>query len=447
MQFFAYLKDSFREARSGWVLQAMLVLSALMVLFVGSVSFRPISLKETLDGNLDLSNSLSKSNAGMGFVTFHIENYEQTNLVEPWKADYAFDWVVRTPSAEDLKKATDIRGLPTSRARVERDLGKMTFLKDLKVASGPDGAVPGERRFRVTAATRATDAASWPQKATFLFFFEGPSFLAMPMRTATYLMQKYLISGAGAWIILFISVVISAAFIPNLLQKGAVDVAVSKPISRPLLLVYKYVGGLTFTGLLTIFTVGGAWLVMGLRTGLWNWYFLLMVPLLLFYFAIVYAVSVLFAVLTRNTIVAILATLLAWGLFFGIGKLNNDILNRYDAVEKIKKEDAKLKPGEQPDPDEILNRADPDRPVWWVIPKSVWPVCQLVHAVTPRTYQLDDRLDDLIAQGVLTDTERKDEDLKEDDPRGTWAEIFGVSGAFIAVMLGLACWRFQTRDT
>ena len=40
-QFFAILKDSFREAVDGFVIYAMLGMSALVILIVGSMSFTP----------------------------------------------------------------------------------------------------------------------------------------------------------------------------------------------------------------------------------------------------------------------------------------------------------------------------------------------------------------------------------------------------------------------
>ena len=53
--------------------------------------------------------------------------------------------------------------------------------------------------------------------------------------------------------------------------------------------------------ILTAFTVGGVWVAIGLRTGFWTPHFLAVIPLLTFYFAILYAVSTLAAVLTRST--------------------------------------------------------------------------------------------------------------------------------------------------
>lgn len=449
MQFLAFLKDSYREARSGWVLQAMLVLAALLVLFVASVSFTPTTVKDDLENGFRVFNWALRQNPEFAGTQFRIEDYSESSPAEPWKSDYQFDFVVKAPSAEVMKKLDANRGLPVSRARVERFVNQaLTYLDKVEVTKGPEE--PAERRFRVvTKGTKTPDVTAWRHVPNVFFGIDAPLFTTS-LRGGVYLMENYLVSGAGAWVILFISVVITAGFIPNLLQKGSLDLAISKPISRSRLLVYKYIGGLTFTVLLTAFTVGGAYLAIGVRTGMWNHNFLLVIPILTCYFAILYAVSVLAAVFTRSTIVAILATIVAWGLFWVSGKVNAGVANRQAAVaEQADKPEEPLKlpkPGDEPpDPDEILRKIDPDAPLWGFIPTWAFGPVKAVHFVTPRTYQLDDRLGRLIAEGVLNDFELKQQGYGK-PPRDTWAEIIGVSVVFIILTLGLACWRFETRD-
>src|SRR6266545_465776 len=48
-QFVAILKDSFREAVDGFVIYAMLAMSALVILLLGSISFTPEPPQEALD--------------------------------------------------------------------------------------------------------------------------------------------------------------------------------------------------------------------------------------------------------------------------------------------------------------------------------------------------------------------------------------------------------------
>ena len=484
MKLLAFLKDSYREAINGWVLQVMLVLSLLLVLFVFSVSFRPITVQDELARTFGLLNTFLSPNDDFGRPTWKVENYSQTNQIEPWRSDYSFELVVTTPSAEDMEKFKDkTRGsnLPGTRASTERFIAQgFDFLENLEVKDispkpaepapaadkkgdekkgekaadkkGDEKKEPAEARFLVT--TRGTaikDPLEWRHEPTVLFFWEIP-LLTPSLRQGVYMMEKWLVNDAGAWIALFVSIIITAGFIPNMLGKGTFDLISSKPVSRPMLLVYKYVGGMMFMFLVTAFTAVGVWLAIGLRTGLWTPHFLAIIPLLTFSFAILYAVSTLAAVLTRSTLVAILATGVAWALFWGIGKVNDGIAN-------LKKTEAEIsdrlstprvpRPGDEEDAkkarDEMLRKLDPNSPLWGFIPRSTFPAFTALHAITPRTFELDNLLSRTIAAGVLTEREMRQSGYPE-EPRENWAEVILVSLAFIVLMLGLASWRLVTRD-
>src|SRR5436189_298975 len=83
---------------------------------------------------------------------------------------------------------------------------------------------------------------------------------------------------------------ITAFFIPEMLRKGTIDMLLAKPIHRATLLVCKDVGGLTFVLLSSAIAIGGVWLVLGLRSGIWSPQFLLVIPITTFFFAILYSV-------------------------------------------------------------------------------------------------------------------------------------------------------------
>ena len=57
-QFFAILKDSFREAVDGFVIYAMLAMAAIVIVLIGSISYTPAEPKPAfsrLAGNTDWS--------------------------------------------------------------------------------------------------------------------------------------------------------------------------------------------------------------------------------------------------------------------------------------------------------------------------------------------------------------------------------------------------------
>jgi hypothetical protein len=462
VKFIAFLRDSYREALSGWVLQVMLVLAVILILFVASVSFRPIALKDELDNQFGVTNWVLARNPdpAVRSTKYVIENYTQTNQARPWESDYAFDLVVRAESADALTKVRDM-GLPVRRRQVEQMMSDaLQFLKEVEVkeaAPPPEavghlalggtalaptrpGAPPGEARFTVTShGTKAEDALAWRHEPSVLFAIDLP-FFTMSLREGVYTLQKRLVNDAGAWITLLVSVVITAAFVPNMIRKGSFDLYISKPISRPLLLVYKYLGGLLYVLILTTFTVGGVWVAIGLRTGLWSPHFLALIPLLTFYFAILYSVSTLFGVLTRSTLVAIVATVFAWGVFFAAGWAHDQVQQVKKAQEEMQQKLEKAVPKGPSDED----GEDGGPPIRQAVPNWLDTSARIAHAVLPRTYDLDDRAIQLIARGVLTDEERKQKKLDQD--LTPWPETIGVSVAFIALMLALACWRLVTRD-
>lgn len=476
-RFLAVLKDSYREAMNGWLLQVLLILVALFLLFIFSLSTRPLTYQEELEDQIGAFNFLFRIEPRFGSPQMSVENVQVTNPAEPWKSPADFDLVVTLQGEKELEAAkkvfipldTEGRVLraPVDRFRTEDFLNALRVFKGVSVEESepaeppppkkdegkPDDGNPTgpiKKRFRVhTTGTSYTDAQDWRSELSVLFVVNTP--VHMSPREMAYYCQNYIVNGIGGWIFCLLGVVITAAFIPNMMGKGALDLVISKPIGRIPFLVFKYLGGLTFFLILISFTVFGMWLAVGLRTGLWSAHFLLVIPLLTFQFAILYAVSTLFGVLARNALVAILATVAAWTLFFVIGKVYDGIHNREVENAKVSKALEEGKPfgvdedGKRLSPDQVLERLNPNRPLWSIIPVSTFPVWKGVHIPTPRTFQLDYWTGRIIAQGVLSDRELKERGWDE-TPTASLTEVILINTAFIVLMLGLASWRFVTRD-
>lgn len=115
------------------------------------------------------------------------------------------------------------------------------------------------------------------------------------------------------------ALVVTSTFIPRTFETGAVDLLLSKPVSRSLVYLAKFFGGCAFVTVLASYLIGGLYLIAGLRLNYWNHRFLWCVPLLLFLFAIYYSVSALAGVLWRNAIVSIVMAVVFWGACFAMG--------------------------------------------------------------------------------------------------------------------------------
>lgn len=83
----------------------------------------------------------------------------------------------------------------------------------------------------------------------------------------------------------------TAGFIPALLEKGGVEVVLSKPISRAHLLAVRALGILLVITVNLVVLVGGVWLVLGYKTRVWTSRFWLAAALALLAFAVLLAVE------------------------------------------------------------------------------------------------------------------------------------------------------------
>jgi len=120
------------------------------------------------------------------------------------------------------------------------------------------------------------------------------------------------------WIGVTLAIIATAGFFPALLERGAVDVVLAKPISRSMLFLGKYLGSMVFVLLHAIVFVGITFVVIGTRWGAWLPGYLLTVPLLVLLFSYIYCISAWAGVMYRSAGVAILFSLGAWVFFFSI---------------------------------------------------------------------------------------------------------------------------------
>lgn len=107
---------------------------------------------------------------------------------------------------------------------------------------------------------------------------------------------------------IFLSLFATGNFVPQMLERGTVDLLISKPLSRSKLLLAKYLGCLLIIALNVLYLVVGVWLVLSLKTGFWNAGFLYSALTMVGVFAILYCPVTLLGVTTRSPSVAIMVT-------------------------------------------------------------------------------------------------------------------------------------------
>jgi ABC-2 type transport system permease protein len=105
----------------------------------------------------------------------------------------------------------------------------------------------------------------------------------------------------------FLAVFASAGLIPGVLEAGRIALLLSKPIGRTTLLLGRYLGNLLVVALNHIYLVGGVWLILALKTNIWDYRFLLAIPVSIFIFAVLLCVVVLVGVISESAALSVMA--------------------------------------------------------------------------------------------------------------------------------------------
>lgn len=137
------------------------------------------------------------------------------------------------------------------------------------------------------------------------------------VQSIVYLLLKWFVGAAG----MLAAVIFTASIIPQMFEPGAIDLLLSKPVSRSGAFLTRFCGGCAFILLNAGLFVIGLWLILGLRHNVWNARVLLAVPVFLLAFMIYFSISAWVGVRWRNPILAIALTLVAWIGTFSLHQL------------------------------------------------------------------------------------------------------------------------------
>ena len=121
------------------------------------------------------------------------------------------------------------------------------------------------------------------------------------------------------FILIFLGILVTASIIPDMLQPGSLHLLLSKPVSRTVMLLSKFVGGCAFVLLCVTQLVIGLYLIAGLRLDIWNIRLLWCIPVSVFLFSVFYSVSVLAGLRWRSPILAIGVTVIFGGVCMLVG--------------------------------------------------------------------------------------------------------------------------------
>jgi len=100
----------------------------------------------------------------------------------------------------------------------------------------------------------------------------------------------------------------SSGLIPSVLEPGRIALLLSKPVSRPILILGRYVGNVLVIALNHIYLVGAIWIIIGIKTHIWEPRFLLAIPSCLFIFSVLLCMVTLIGVVTESAALSVMVT-------------------------------------------------------------------------------------------------------------------------------------------
>jgi len=133
--------------------------------------------------------------------------------------------------------------------------------------------------------------------------------------------------------VMFLGVFAVAGLIPSMLEKGTVELYLSKPLSRPSLLLSRSLGATAGVALNILYFGIAIWLVFGIRVGVWHWKFLVACLLAAVAFTFYFSVVVFTGLVTRSQGFSIMLAFLFWflsgalaGREFGLYRLWDNVI-------------------------------------------------------------------------------------------------------------------------
>lgn len=424
----AIFKDSLREtldSRTFWVL---LFISGILILICWSLSFDPLAPGEALKDIAGGFNEVMVPRPGRIFragypVKFEVEDPAETAegrfhlrlRVSPVKEFHrlARHWDalvrdrIRKPGdpVPDLEEPADFeleRRFLLARFR-EQGLGRVAV-----EAEGETGEI---RLYRVEFKPSRPEILRGAHRMG-VFFGAVRIRLATSAADVVAKIQSFLADLIAGWVGIILALVVTASFVPDMLQKGRIDLLLSRPIGRPALMASRYLGGLLFVLLHAAFLIGGCWLALAVRSRHWDASFLWSIPVLTAAFAVLHSFSTWMGVLTQSAVASLLTTLGLWFASFAVGFARRLFLSAMAPAE---------------------------------LPPWARRGLEAVYYVLPKTSDLKAINNYLIARGNLGP-----EGVGFIEQMGVvpldWAPVLISSAVFLAFCLTMACLSFSRRD-
>lgn len=326
--YIAIIKDSFREAvasRVLWLVLAMIVLLLALVAplgyrinLTGEFSWGDIQEWPQLVEKLRLAAEADVPSPGKR-IWEQIDEPTRTKLIqmrrikEGDEGDYFQGSEVLRKALNELVKSRDLYHEP--------DWQGVSLPKEARDLLGrPRSELTGEQfarlnRLLIESFSRAHFRSRGASTSvSYLWYKSEP--MPFTKEQVDSFAKEIVLTTAMGWIVgvfgMITAVLVTSTIIPQMFDPGSINLLLSKPISRSLLFVTKFLGGCAFILLNVTLLIGGLWLIAGLRFGIWNEGMLWCIPLFLFMFLIYYAVSALTGLIWKSAVISVVITVAFW---------------------------------------------------------------------------------------------------------------------------------------
>lgn len=101
---------------------------------------------------------------------------------------------------------------------------------------------------------------------------------------------------------LLLSVFATSGLITSVMERGTVDLFLSKPVSRIQLMSGRIAGSLLMVLINLVYLIIGIWLIFSSFTGFWNWYMLTTILWIFYTFMALFGIIVLLGVITKSSV-------------------------------------------------------------------------------------------------------------------------------------------------
>jgi ABC-type transport system involved in multi-copper enzyme maturation permease subunit len=125
----------------------------------------------------------------------------------------------------------------------------------------------------------------------------------------TVMLLQATMTSVSYLLVLIFCIISAASFIPSMVEKGNIDLLISKPLSRFTILISKYLGAVLFVAVSLIYFIGAIWLILSMKSGFWNFSFLFTILSLTITFAVMYSIVVFIGLTAQSAVIGILVNL------------------------------------------------------------------------------------------------------------------------------------------